>query len=314
MPRNGGGVMSIPNTFVDQTPITAGAHNTNWSDAASEISNSVAVDGQSQMTGQFKAASGAVTAPGMAFASDLDSGWYRIGGDNLGCAAGGAKVLDVSAAGLGVTGAVSSTSSVSSVDGVLSTPVGMLVDFAGTSAPSLWLLCYGQAISRTTYATLFGVIGTTFGVGDASTTFNLPDCRGRVAAGKDDMGGSSANRLTALTGGLNGDTLGATGGAEAVALAMGDLPASAPTVSSHSLTAAGQVITTPVRSSVGFVAGPHKAVLSSGTGDDSTVTNAASAATSAVSGTITLNALGSGTSHNNVQPTIVFSKIIFAGA
>jgi hypothetical protein len=95
--------MSIPNTFVDQTPITAGAHNTNWSDAASEISNSVALDGQSQMSGQLKIASGTVAAPG----SDPDTGVYRIGGDNLVVACAGAKVLDISTTGLDVTGALS---------------------------------------------------------------------------------------------------------------------------------------------------------------------------------------------------------------
>jgi microcystin-dependent protein len=58
------------------------------------------------------------------------------------------------------------------------------------------LLAYGQAISRTAYAGLFAAYSTTYGVGDGSTTFNLPDLRGRVAAGKDDMGGAAASRLT----------------------------------------------------------------------------------------------------------------------
>src|SRR3990167_8716026 len=86
--------------------------------------------------------------------------------------------------------------------------VGVVVSFAGSTAPSKWLLCYGQAISRTTYAALFAVISTTYGVGDGSTTFDLHDLRGRVVAGKDDMGGTSANRLTdAVTESLNGDVL-----------------------------------------------------------------------------------------------------------
>jgi len=95
------------------------------------------------------------------------------------------------------------------------TPVGTVLDYAGATEPAGWLFCYGQAISRTTYAALFTVLSTTYGVGDGSTTFNLPDCRGRVVAGQDDMGGTSANRLTGLTGGVNGDTLGGTGGEEA---------------------------------------------------------------------------------------------------
>jgi microcystin-dependent protein len=93
-------------------------------------------------------------------------------------------------------------------------PTASLMPYAGTAAPTGYFLCDGSAKSRTTYSALFGIIGTTYGVGDGSTTFNIPDLRGRVIAGQDDMGGSSANRLTNQTGGLNGDNLGATGGAE----------------------------------------------------------------------------------------------------
>jgi len=63
-------------------------------------------------------------------------------------------------------------------------PAGMLVPYGGSTAPSGWLLCDGVAVSRTTYATLFAVVGTSYGAGDGSTTFNLPDMQGRVAVGK----------------------------------------------------------------------------------------------------------------------------------
>src|SRR5690606_25444111 len=68
--------------------------------------------------------------------------------------------------------------------------------------------------SRTDYARLFAAIGTTFGTGDGVTTFNLPDGRGRVVAGKDNMGGSAAGRLTNAVSGGTGTTLGAAGGSE----------------------------------------------------------------------------------------------------
>ncbi len=55
---------------------------------------------------------------------------------------------------------------------------GMVAAFARTTAPTGWLACNGAAVSRTTYAALFAAIGTTYGVGDGSTTFNVPDCRG----------------------------------------------------------------------------------------------------------------------------------------
>ena len=69
---------------------------------------------------------------------------------------------------------------------------GMMSAFAGASAPSGWLLCQGQAISRTTYASLFNAIGTNYGTGDGSTTFNLPNMQGQVPAG---IGGTLALTL-----------------------------------------------------------------------------------------------------------------------
>ncbi len=82
------------------------------------------------------------------------------------------------------------------VGALVTIPSGMLAPFAGTSAPTGWFLCFGQAVSRSTYASLFTAIGTTYGVGDGTSTFNLPDLRGRTIAGVDDMGGSAASRLT----------------------------------------------------------------------------------------------------------------------
>jgi microcystin-dependent protein len=93
-------------------------------------------------------------------------------------------------------------------------PAGVMLPYGGTSAPSGWLLCAGQQVNRVTYAALFTAIGVAFGVGDGSTTFNVPDLRGRVAAGLDNMGGSAAGRLTSQTVAPNGNTLGANGGVQ----------------------------------------------------------------------------------------------------
>ena len=100
-------------------------------------------------------------------------------------------------------------------------PTGSMLLWTTDTAPSGWLLCYGQAISRTTYVTLFGVIGTTYGIGDGSTTFNLPDMRGRVPLGQDDMGGTSADRVTDS----DADALGGADGAETHTLVEGETPA-----------------------------------------------------------------------------------------
>ena len=99
-------------------------------------------------------------------------------------------------------------------------PVGTLVNYAGSSAPVGWLLCDGAAVSRITYATLYSVIGITYGTGDGSTTFNVPDLRGRFPVGKDNMGGTSANRVTATA----ADSLGGTSGAETHTLTTSEIP------------------------------------------------------------------------------------------
>jgi microcystin-dependent protein len=71
---------------------------------------------------------------------------------------------------------------------------GAIQFYAMNTAPSGWLKANGTAISRTTYATLFTAIGTTFGVGDGSTTFNVPDLRGEFARGWDDGRGIDTSR------------------------------------------------------------------------------------------------------------------------
>jgi microcystin-dependent protein len=94
----------------------------------------------------------------------------------------------------------------------------MLAPFAGATAPTTgWLLCAGQAVSRTTYAALFAVTSTAYGSGDGSTTFNLPDLRGRVVAAPDNMGGTDAGRLDWA------DTRGTTGGAQTLPLHTHDI-------------------------------------------------------------------------------------------
>jgi microcystin-dependent protein len=85
---------------------------------------------------------------------------------------------------------------------------GITVQWAGSTAPSGWEICDGRALDRTTFATLFTNIGTTFGVGDGSTTFNIPDLRGRFPLGADNMGGVSADRVTATEADTVGDSSG----------------------------------------------------------------------------------------------------------
>lgn len=95
-------------------------------------------------------------------------------------------------------------------------PVGAVLDYGGSTLPAGFLWPAGQNVSRTTYAALFAKYGTTFGAGDGSTTFGMPDLRGRVAVGKDDMNGSAANRVTNAISGITGTTLGSAGGSQSM--------------------------------------------------------------------------------------------------
>ena len=81
-------------------------------------------------------------------------------------------------------------------------PVGTISPYAGTSAPANWLLCDGAPVSRSTYAALFDVTGTAYGAGDGSTTFNVPDLRGRIVVGS----GTGAQQGAAGSGVITGGT------------------------------------------------------------------------------------------------------------
>ena len=174
-------------------------------------------------------------------------------------------------------------------------PIGAVIDYAGGNAPSGWMFCYGQAVSRTTYAALFAAIGTQYGAGDGSTTFNLPDIRGRVTAGRDTMGGPTANRLTAY---VNGTLLGATGGAQSHVLTHLEMPRH-----QH----AGS--TDPV--------GDHEHGVKVGGGGGGGVSGGTGSAPGSVtlpagahSHTFATDFRGGDNGHNNVQPTIILNKII----
>lgn len=99
-------------------------------------------------------------------------------------------------------------------------PAGIIRAFAGSTIPDGYLLCDGSEISRSSYSVLFDAIGTTYGVGDGSTTFNIPDCRGRVIMGLD-------------SGDAAFDALGETGGSKTANLQHSH------TMNNHTHTASG---------------------------------------------------------------------------
>jgi microcystin-dependent protein len=99
------------------------------------------------------------------------------------------------------------------LSGIEGIPTATIVPWSTASVPSGFLECNGSEVSRSTYATLFGIIGTTYGVGDGSTTFNVPDLQDNVAVGKSNnktIGSAGGANTVSSTGNVGGSTANAT--------------------------------------------------------------------------------------------------------
>jgi microcystin-dependent protein len=178
----------------------------------------------------------------------------------------------------------------------VNTPAGMIVQFAGSSAPAGWLLCDGTAYSGILYPTLYAVIGTTYGAGGGAPNFNVPNLKGRVPVGRDAA-------QTAF------DALGETGGASTHTLSSAEMPIHTHTQNAHNhgITDPGHVHNFNFGSGAGggsigyLISGvnlTYPSVLSNTTGI--TVNNQ----------TATNQNTGGGQQHNNLQPYIVVNYII----
>jgi microcystin-dependent protein len=184
---------------------------------------------------------------------------------------------------------------------------GGMTYYAPTPPSSIFAFPYGQAISRTTYATLWGLIGVTYGPGDGSATFNLPDERGRVQAGADNMGGSAAGRLTSASG-MGTGLLGQVGGGETETLTLAQAPTG--------ITSSQSGLAVNVSSSVRYATGSAIVAQAFGTGgQDADALQPGSGVLQDVSstGAINVNVASNNTggqAHPNVQPTICVNKLI----
>ena len=169
----------------------------------------------------------------------------------------------------GGTGGTTATAAKTNL-GIAEPPTGGVMLWTTNSAPTGWLICDGTAVSRTTYSALFAAIGTVFGSGDGSTTFNLPNLTGRVPVGRD-------------VGQTEFDGLAETGGAKTHTLSTSEIPSH-----THSYT---------------------DGTASATAGWYATGGGAYNIQTNTLTGQTTGSA-GSGAAHNNLQPYIVLNYII----
>ncbi len=181
-----------------------------------------------------------------------------------------------------------------------SIPLGVGMDYWGSTAPSsIFALAQGQAISRTTYAALFSLFGTTYGVGNGTTTFNIPDKVGRASAMLD----AGSARLSSTYFGGNPANLGATGGGESKSLVTNNLPAYTPSGTVSTSVSSAIVSLNSAANGGQNAFATHSAVGGSG--------NMAGALGIALSSSFTGTAQGgTSTAFNVVQPTIICNYII----
>jgi microcystin-dependent protein len=208
------------------------------------------------------------------------------------------------------------TAHLSGLDLIL--PAGMLMPYAGTTEPNGWVFCYGQtvdSVANTAYARLFAAIGTTYG-GTGASSFVIPDMRGRAIAGKDNMGGTTASRLTSAGSGIAGTTLGSAGGTETHTLSTTQIPSH-----SHGGTTGND---SPDHShstnqtALGETAGMYHRTgnFTFGSGDTGGGGGAGSNLKAVPSGGASarhahsITAEGGGLAHLNTQPTIILNYLI----
>jgi len=139
-------------------------------------------------------------------------------------------------------------------------PVGGILEWpwASGSIPAWAILCYGQALAKASYPALNALASAAgYVYGSDTNNFNVPDMRGRVTAGKDDMGGTAASRITVAVSGFNGTQLGAVGGAEGITLTTAQVPAHNHAISgSPGLTGAPSVSGAPSLSGAPSISDP----------------------------------------------------------
>jgi microcystin-dependent protein len=203
----------------------------------------------------------------------------------------------------GVPVQITQGSSITSPTSSAALPTGGVMPFAGTAAPTGWLLADGSAVDRTVYAALFGVIGTIYGTGDGLTTFNVPNMSGRVAVGVgsyiDPVSGTITRSLAQVA------------GAEKHVLVEAELAAHTHTQNAHNhgITDPGHFHTTTIEAS-GINTTNISFAASGGNFSTSVNTNSKTTGVTVNNATATNNNTGADTAHNNMQPYLGLNYII----
>ena len=267
MPRDSQGSYTLPSgslVSVGET-IVPSQHNPPFLDIEQAISDSLNRDGK-----------GGMRAP------------LNMGGNRVNNLSPGVQATDAATVG--------------QITGLSGVPIGFIGDWPSATPPTGWLICAGQTLSRTDYAALFAVVGTAFGAPSAST-FQLPDYRGRVAAGLDVDSGGFANRLSVP----DSKVMGASGGASTVTLTTDQMPAHTHAVSGSTNAAGDHTHALPIEG--GGIGTDRVTAVPSGPGG-SVNTGISGSHSHTLSGTA--DSAGLGQAHANVQPTIIMNKIIKA--
>jgi microcystin-dependent protein len=295
MPSDSNGVYSLPNGYLAITgeTIQASQHNPPLEDLGGAMTQRVMRSGATPMTGPLKLANGSASQPGMTFNSATGTGVYKTT-NGLGVAVDGAQVAEFTADGMSKGGRF----------------IGELIPYTGTTAQPLTVLPYGQTLNRADYPDLWTFAqaeiaagNLSYNNGNGSTTFGILDMRGRVPAGKDDIGGTAANRLTQNGTGIQTTKLGAAGGLEIIFLTSAQIPAH---THPNTLNDPGHFHAVGVSLQNLPLGGAASTV---GTfGSTNTTTNTTGITINNAANT------GGGGAHLNIQPTMICNYLLFAGA
>lgn len=247
---------------------------------------------------------GTSTAPGLSFIGDTNTGFYSPGADQLSGTVGGATFMQAAAdASVNFPGVLKQ----GGVE-VMSVLIGGMLIWPSDTLPSAkWAWANGQAISRSTYATLFATIGTVWGAGDGSTTFNVPDMREVTPVGKAGMGSTGARGSQFVFNDFaSSNTLGAQYGESHHHLTVNEMPSH-----QHTGTTATSTVTDPGHTHTvsGSGTGGASFVGLSGTGGVN-ITTSSNTTGITVSTAVTVAFQGNDASHNNVQPSVAINYII----